>query len=687
MSDAAPAAGGPTGATETEGAPLTRDRVLIVVGALLLGMFLAALDQTIVATALPTISGDLHDSSHYSWVITAYLLSSTVSTPLWGKLGDQYGRKHLFQIAIVIFLVGSALSGLSHTMTELVAFRFVQGFGGGGLVIGAQTILGDIVTPRERGRYMGLFMAMFGVTTVIGPFIGGLIVEYTSWRWIFYINLPIGLVALFVTAAVLPRLRPARRHVIDYQGTVTLMTGASLLILFTSLGGTTFAWSSPPEILMGVLGVAFLVAFVFAERRAVDPIMPLSLFANRVFVIASALGFVIGFAMFGAMTFVPLFFQIVRGVTPIASGIRLFPMMLGLLITSIVSGQLVSRIGRYKVFPIAGTALTTVGLVLMAHIGVTTNSWVMAAYMFIFGAGLGMVMGVIVLAVQNSVTYDTLGAATSNTTFFRMMGACFGTAVLGAVFANRIYANVRQALPRIPLPANIKGTLDNPATLHKLPAQIQAGVGAAFTHTIQDIFWLTVPVAALAFILSWFLPELPLRRTVQTPDPNQGLAQEAGHSSLDELGLAVTRVAAKENRATLYRTLAERAGLDLPPGATWLCYRLSDWPQDTLEAIADRLGVSPHILQPAVSALCEEGLVAESTGADGTHGLRLTDAGRVAVGKLLDARRAGLTELLEGWEPQTHPEVVAMIRRLAIDLMADDAHLLADAEATPAAAE
>ncbi len=425
---------------------LPRRQVLVIIGALMLGMFLAALDQTVVSTALPTIVGDLHGASHLSWVVTAYLLASTVSTPLWGKLGDLYGRKVFFQGAIVIFLVGSVLAGLSTSMIELISFRAIQGLGGGGLMIGAMTIVGDVVSPRDRGRYMGLFMAMFGVTSVVGPLIGGVFVDYLSWRWIFYINVPIGAVALVVTAMALPSASARVHHVIDYLGTALIALSATSLVLFTSLGGSSYPWSSPVIIGLAVAGIVFAVLFLLAERRAVEPIIPLALFANRVFSAASAIGFVVGFAMFGALTFLPLFFQDVRGVSAIQSGLRLFPLMGGLLVASIGSGLLVSRWGRYKVFPVVGTALMTVGLFLMSLIGVHTGAWAAAAYMAVFGFGLGLILQVLTVAVQNAVAYEELGTATSGVTFFRSIGGSFGTAVFGAVFANLLMTNVLRAL-------------------------------------------------------------------------------------------------------------------------------------------------------------------------------------------------------------------------------------------------
>ncbi len=672
---------------------ITKRRLWLILGALLLGMLLAALDQTIVSTALPTIVGDLHGGSHLAWVVTAYLLASTVSTPLWGKLGDQYGRKTFFQAAIVIFVIGSALSGFSHTMTELIAFRAVQGLGGGGLMVGAQTIIGDVVSPRDRGRYMGLFGAMFAVATVIGPLIGGLCVTYLTWRWVFYINLPLGILALFVTGAVLPGHLRRVSHRIDYAGSLLLAGSVTSLIIFASLGGISWAWVSVPSIGTAVLGVVLAVAFLLTERGAAEPVIPLKLFRERVFNAASAIGFVMGFAMFGALTFLPLYMQIVKGVSPTASGLRILPLMLGMLGASVTSGRLVTRWGRYRIFPIVGTALMTVGAYLLSMIDATTNGWVLAGYMFVFGVGMGLVMQVLVVAVQNAVSYEDLGVATSSATFFRMIGGSFGTAVFGAIYAIVLNRTIAPTLAKIPASVlkNFNPQTINPGLLAKLKSTAEGLLFYtkyidAVTHAIQIVFLVAVPIAFVAFILSFLLPEVELRKTVQTVDVGEVNGSPATRSSLQEIELALQRLSVRENRGELYRTLALRAGVDLHPRAVWLLYRLADHPASTASEVARRLKVDVDLIQPAVDSLVAAGMVEKRRRGGDEPEFHLTAAGRTALERLTEARRQGLTELLEGWNPQEHPEVIDMVKGLAHALLADDDRLVADALPHAAAA-
>jgi EmrB/QacA subfamily drug resistance transporter len=499
----------------SERAPEPQPRVRLIFGALLLVLLLASLDQTIVSTALPTIVGELGGLQHLSWVVTAYLLAATVAGPLYGKFGDLYGRKKVLQTAIVIFLAGSALCGLAQNMGELIAFRAIQGLGAGGLMVVTLAVVGDIIPPRDRGRYQGFFGAVFGVSTVIGPLLGGFFVDQLSWRWIFYVNIPIGAVALAVIAVAFHTHTEHREHAIDYLGAGLLAGALSSIVLFTSLGGTTWGWESWQILSLAVLAVVLVPAFVLAESRASEPILPLSLFRNRTFAVTSAIGFIIGLALFGAVTYLPLYLQITKGSSPTSSGLQLVPLMGGLLVTSIISGQLISRYGRYRPFPIAGTALTVVGLVLLSRLNVDTPAWQAMAYATVLGLGLGAVMQVLVLAVQNSVDRRDMGVATSGSTLFRQIGGSIGVSLFGAIFANRL---ATELVSRLPQGARLPSTTD-PATILALPTPVRNAYEDAFATALHPVFLSAAFVALSAFALTWLLREVPLQRSSVTETP------------------------------------------------------------------------------------------------------------------------------------------------------------------------
>jgi len=518
---------------------LTGRALWTVFAALMLGMFLAALDQTIVSTALPTIVGDLGGLNHLSWVVTSYLLASTVSTPLYGKLGDMLGRKSVFMAAILIFLAGSMLAGLSQTMGQLIGFRALQGIGAGGLMVGAQAIIADIVPPRERGRYTGLIGGVFAVASVAGPLLGGFLVDNLSWRWVFYVNLPVGALAILIVATRLHLKTPTVRHRIDVLGAALLSAGVTSLILLTTWGGTEYAWGSATIVGLGIAGVALLGAFVWWETRAAEPILPLSLFRSRVFSVANAMGFTIGMAMFGAIIFIPLYLQLVYGASPTSSGLRLLPLMAGLLVAAILSGRAITKVGRYKIFPIAGTATLVVGMYLLSTLGVDTPSWVVSIYMLVVGVGIGLVMQVLVLVVQNDVRPSDIGVATSTATFSRSVGGSFGVAIFGTIFATRL-ADQLAGFPHRVTARLGNGIHINPEQARHLPAAVHADFLNAFSHALNGVFLFGMAIAVVPFILSWFLKEVPLRTTL-APNAELGAEGAVAGATPDERTLAAAQ--------------------------------------------------------------------------------------------------------------------------------------------------
>jgi EmrB/QacA subfamily drug resistance transporter len=641
-----------------------RPRIAVVMGGLMLVMLLASLDQTIVSTALPTIVGDLGGLEHLSWVVTAYLLAVTVVTPLYGKLGDLFGRKVVLQGALVLFLIGSALCGLAQGMTELIAFRAIQGLGGGGLMVSAQAAIGDVVAPSERGKYSGLFGAVFGVSSVAGPLIGGFLTTNISWRFIFYVNVPVGIAAFAVLAATLPSVKEHRRHAIDYLGTLLLAIGLSALILMTTLGGNTYDWASPEIIGMGIAGVLAILAFTQVERRAAEPILPPSLFRNRVFVVCSAVGLIVGFGLFGALTYLPLFQQVVRGLSPTASGLQLLPVMGGLLISSIISGQVITRTGRYKAFPIAGTAVAALGMWMLSSLDEGTGSGVAALHMLVLGLGLGMVMQVLVLATQNAVSYDQLGVATSGATLFRSIGGSLGTAILGAIFSGRLTAELAEKLPPGGAGGGTEGGV-NPAQIERLPAPLHDAYISSFTDALNVVFLVATGVMVLAFLLAWFIREQPLRATVETA---AGLGESLGApvdtDSLREVTRGLTRLVGRERTLAFIAGATRRAGVDLEPGPAWLLLHAGRAGAPASPANLREIRERPHVDGPrfdaALAALRTRGAIGE----DGC----VSPAGHALRDQLVAARTDCLRELVQDWEPDRHPELDPLLRRLAEEL-------------------
>ena len=633
-----------TAVAQREEAPAVR--VGPVFAALMLVMLLASLDSTIVSTALPTIVGSLGGIEQLSWVVTAYLLASTITTPVAGKLGDVYGRKLVLQAALVVFLVGSVLCGLSRNMPELIAFRAIQGLGGGALLVSTQAVIGDVVSPRERGRYSGLMGAVFGVSTVVGPLLGGLFVDHLSWRWIFYVNLPIGIAAFVVLQVVLHVPSQRVRRAIDYAGMALLAGGLTALVLYTSLGGTTFPWWSTEMLILLVLAVVLSVGFVLVEQFATEPLVPLGLFRNRVFAVASAVGFIVGIALFGSVTYLPLYLQVVKGSGPTESGLQMLPLMAGVLISSIGSGQLITRYGRYKVFPIVGTALMVVGMLLLSRLAVDTSLVVADVYMLVVGLGLGFVMQVLVLAVQNAVDYEDLGVATATATLFRSMGGAIGVPIFGAIFANQLSSHLASKLP-----PGAAGTLPahlGPQQIDRLPPAIRDPYVAAYATSLKPVFLIAGGIAAVGFLATWLLEERPLRRTVADQGLGDSFAAPRDPTSMDELEARLSSLARKENRHLVYERLAAEAGLDLDARETWLLLRLAAPDADAAQ-LADDLG-------PQLDGLRRTSLAEPDRP-------ELTPAGQAAAARIAEIRCAEIRRLLEGWKPDEHPAVLALIQR------------------------
>lgn len=654
---------------EADGQPPRR--VLVSVGALLLGMLLAALDQTIVATALPTIVSDLGGLNHLSWVVTAYLLAATAATPLWGKLGDQYGRKKLFQTAIVIFLAGSVLCGVAQDMPQLIGFRALQGLGGGGLMVLSMAIVGDLVPPRERGRYQGLFGAVFGATSVLGPLLGGIFTEHLSWRWVFYVNVPLGAVALVVIATALHLPARRTRHVIDHLGTFLIASVAACLVLAASLGGTSWAWGSPQSIGLAVLAVLLGAWFARVERRAAEPVLPLRLFTIRTFTLSAVISFVIGFAMFGAMTYLPTFLQVVHGISPTLSGVHMLPMVAGVLLASTLSGQLITRTGRWKAFPVGGHR---------RHRRRPAPAAPAAAEHRRCGDEP------LLLRLRCGARPGHPGPRPRRAERRPLRGPGrrhLRSHVLPVHRRLLRRGRLRHGLHQPPRRGDHRGAHrpsaaarcrrrhpgGRPAHRRRAPPHLREQVLGVYSTAITDVFLYAAPVVLLAFALAWFFHEDPLRGAVLAPDQSETYAgNPVERTSRDEAERALSLLGTRAGRREVYRDITARAGEDLLPASSWLLLRVRRHGSVEPARLAERHAVPLHLVGAAAREL-EERRLADRLGLE----LRLTRAGAESAERLSRAREETLAELLgDWWGPERPTDLAEIVHRLSTALCGSD---------------
>ncbi len=644
---------------------LSRRRINLIFGTVLLGMLLAALDQTIVSTALPTIVADVGGAGHLSWVVSSYLLAETVATVLAGKFGDLFGRKLMLQVSAGLFILASAACGFATDMVWLIGARAVQGIGAGGLMVTATALIGDVIPLRDRGKYQGALGSVFGATTVLGPLLGGLFTDHLSWRWAFYINLPLGIAVIAIASLTLPQIARGSRPSIDYLGILFVGLGASMLTLAVSWGGTEYAWGSATIIGLFIGSAVAFAIFVRVESLAASPILPLRLFRDRVFTVSVVLSFIVGFAMLGAMTYLPTYMQYVHGVSATSSGIRTLPMVIGLLVTSTLAGSIVGRTGRYKIFPVAGALIMALGLYLLSTMDAETSTLMMSLFLLVMGMGVGLSMQILTIIVQNTAAYEDLGVATSGVTFFRTMGSSFGASIMGTVYANELADRLPTALASAGVSPDQVAT---PALLHTLADAQSAPIIGAYAETLQVVFLAAVPVAGLAFLLALFLEEVPLRDTSRAAatDPGDGFAMPNSADSAMRLDAAVAQLLRRQPPETFTR-LRESA-VDLDAATAW-CVRqigIREWVggERSLVAIGHRLGMPGEVLEPAFASAAAEGYLYGDEA-----GYALTEAGKEEVGKLVAAFKEWLAAELADWgaDDAKLDEALAVLSRKLVE--------------------